>query len=32
VRDSKDPAGTALLVIADAWAAFADAVRDGEFD
>jgi hypothetical protein len=32
VRDSKNPAGTALLCTADAWAAFAYAVRDGEFD
>jgi hypothetical protein len=32
VRDSKDPDRTILLVDRDAWAAFIDAVKRGEFD
>ena len=32
VRDSKNPAGAALIFTADAWTVFAAAVRDGEFD
>jgi hypothetical protein len=31
VRDSKDPAGPALLFTRTAWAAFTTAVRTGEF-
>ncbi|WP_329175627.1 DUF397 domain-containing protein [Streptomyces sp. NBC_01477] len=31
IRDSKDKAGPALLVPAEAFAAFVDAVREGEF-
>ncbi|MEV6012415.1 DUF397 domain-containing protein [Streptomyces sp. NPDC051976] len=31
VRDSKDPEGPALVFPAEAWAAFATAVRGGEF-
>lgn len=31
VRDSKDPEGPALLFTADAFTAFLDAVRAGEF-
>jgi hypothetical protein len=30
VRDSKDPAGPALLFTAEAWTAFTVAVREGE--
>jgi hypothetical protein len=32
VRDSKNPAGPALAVAPQAWAAFTAAVRAGEFD
>lgn len=32
VRDSKNPAGGALLVPRAAWRMFADKVRAGEFD
>ncbi|WP_380280190.1 DUF397 domain-containing protein [Kitasatospora purpeofusca] len=32
VRDSKDPAGPALLFPADAWRAFVTAVKADEFD
>ncbi|PBC76216.1 uncharacterized protein DUF397 [Streptomyces sp. TLI_235] len=31
VRDSKDPAGPALVFTAAAWQAFVDAVRSGRF-
>lgn len=31
VRDSKDPAGPALVFSVDAWASFTAAVRRGEF-
>ncbi|MCG6498776.1 DUF397 domain-containing protein [Kitasatospora sp. A2-31] len=31
VRDSKDPAGPALVVPAEAWRSFVSAVRAGEF-
>ncbi|WSR66691.1 DUF397 domain-containing protein [Streptomyces sp. NBC_01198] len=31
VRDSKDPAGTALAFTPDAWTAFVSDVRDGGF-
>ncbi|MFD5087449.1 DUF397 domain-containing protein [Kitasatospora sp. NPDC058406] len=31
VRDSKDPQGPALIFSADAFTAFVDAVRSGEF-
>jgi hypothetical protein len=32
VRDSKDPAGPALVFTRSEWAAFLAGVRDGEFD
>lgn len=32
VRDSKDPAGPALLFERDSWTAFLDSVKAGEFD
>jgi hypothetical protein len=32
VRDSKDPAGSALVFTPAEWAAFVGAVRGGEFD
>ncbi|MFC5666424.1 DUF397 domain-containing protein [Kitasatospora misakiensis] len=32
VRDSKDPAGPALVFPSDAWHAFVTAVQDDEFD
>jgi hypothetical protein len=32
VRDSKNTQGPALAVSGRAWAAFTDAVKDGEFD
>ena len=32
VRDSKDPAGPALIFTPDEWAAFVGGVKDGEFD
>jgi hypothetical protein len=32
VRDSKDPAGPALVFTPDEWAAFIEGARDGEFD
>jgi hypothetical protein len=32
VRDSKDPAGPALLFTAAEWAAFVGGAKDGEFD
>ena len=32
VRDSKDPAGPALLVGPAQWAAFTTAIRSGDFD
>ncbi|HEV7452449.1 MAG TPA: DUF397 domain-containing protein [Pseudonocardiaceae bacterium] len=32
VRDSKDPAGPALMVTATEWIAFTARVRGGEFD
>ena len=32
VRDSKDPAGSALVVTPTEWAAFTAGVRSGEFD
>lgn len=32
VRDSKDPAGPALIFTAAEWTAFVRGVRDGEFD
>jgi hypothetical protein len=32
VRDSKDPDGTVLEFARGEWAAFIDAVKDGEFD
>jgi hypothetical protein len=31
IRDSKDPAGPALVVTADAWTAFVGGVAAGEF-
>jgi Domain of unknown function (DUF397) len=31
VRDSKDPAGPALLFTSEAWTSFVAAVADGEF-
>ncbi|MFE6864933.1 DUF397 domain-containing protein [Kitasatospora sp. NPDC057692] len=31
VRDSKDPEGPALLFAADAWAAFVEGLKAGEF-
>ena len=32
VRDSKDPTGPALTFTPAEWAAFVEAVKDGEFD
>lgn len=32
VRDSKNPAGPALMFTADQWSAFTAGVRAGEFD
>lgn len=32
VRDSKNPAGPVLLFGVEAWTAFVEGVRDGEFD
>lgn len=32
VRDSKDPAGTALMFTAAQWTAFTTGMRAGEFD
>lgn len=32
VRDSKDPAGPALIFTPEEWAAFVGGVKDGEFD
>jgi hypothetical protein len=32
VRDSKDPAGLALIFTSDEWKAFVGGIRDGEFD
>ncbi|MEU6830526.1 DUF397 domain-containing protein [Nocardia beijingensis] len=32
VRDSKNPTGQALIFAPGQWDAFADGVRDGEFD
>lgn len=32
VRDSKDPAGAALLFTAGEWDAFVEGAKDGEFD
>lgn len=32
VRDSKDPAGSALVFTHDEWAAFIEGAKDGEFD
>jgi hypothetical protein len=32
VRDSKDPAGGALVLTPSQWAAFLDGVRAGDFD
>ncbi len=32
VRDSKDPAGPALVITAAEWAAFTAGVKAGEFD
>lgn len=32
VRDSKNPAGPALVYTHDEWTAFIDGVKDGEFD
>jgi hypothetical protein len=32
VRDSKDPAGPALIFTPDEWDAFIGGARDGEFD
>jgi len=32
VRDSKNPAGPALIFTADEWDAFVGGAKDGEFD
>jgi Domain of unknown function (DUF397) len=32
VRDSKDPTGPVLVFTPDAWRAFIDAAKQGEFD
>ncbi|HWR48159.1 MAG TPA: DUF397 domain-containing protein [Pseudonocardiaceae bacterium] len=32
VRDSKDPAGPALIFTTAEWSTFATGIRDGEFD
>ncbi|WP_431682252.1 DUF397 domain-containing protein [Kitasatospora sp. KL5] len=32
VRDSKDPSGPALVFSAEAWRAFLDGVRSGDFE
>lgn len=32
VRDSKDPAGPALIFTRDEWSAFVGGAKDGEFD
>lgn len=32
VRDSKDPAGPALIFTPDEWTAFVGGAKDGEFD